>query len=152
MSPDKAESRDIYPALAACSLRTMVGLAVGAVFGAIGLVMGWMVWPPSADADYLFYLRMFGLGIGAGFGGFLGWLDREQDKPVVFLFLILALSGAVGGAFVGWLYGLTATEGIQGPISAIQSSTLRTVMGAVIGANILPLIASLYRVARQSKY
>ena len=125
---------------------------MAALFGAIGLVLGWMVWPPSAGVDYLFFLRMFGLGIGAGFGGFLGWLDREEDKPTVLLFLALALSGAVGGAFVGRLYGLTATEGIQGPISAVQSGTLRTVMGSVVGANILPLIASLYRVARHRDY
>ena len=122
------------------------------MFGAIGLGLGWMAWPPSTGADYLFYVRIFGLGIGAGFGGFLGWLDREQEKPVIFLFLVLALAGAIGGAFAGRLYGLTATEGIQGPVSAIQSGTLRTVMGAVIGANLLPLIASLYRVARQGDY
>ena len=152
MSPDNVETRGIYPALAACSLRTIVGLAVGALFGGIGFVLGWMVWPPSAGADYLFYLRIFGLGIGAGVGGFLGWLDREGDKLTVFLFLALALSGAIGGAFVGRLYGLTATEGIQGPVSAVQSGTLRTVMGAVIGANILPLIASLYRVAQHRDY
>ena len=152
MSPDKAKLRGLYPAMAACTLRTIVGIAMGALFGAIGIGLGWMVWPPSAGADYLFYLRMFGLGIGAGTGGFLGWLDREQDRPTVFLFLVLALSGAVAGAFAGRWYGLTATEGIQGPVSAVQSSTLRTVMGAVIGANILPLIASLYRVARHGDY
>ena len=150
-SPDKAKCRDLCLALAPCALRTIVGIAAGSLFGVIGLVLGWMVWPPPAGADYLFYLRIFGLGIGAGIGGFLGWLDLEQDKPTVFLFLVLALLGAVGGAFGGRLYGLTATEGIQGPISATQSGTLRTVLGAVIGANILPLIVSLYRVARHRK-
>ena len=150
-SPDKAKCRDLCLALAPSSLRTIVGIAAGSLFGAIGLVLGWMVWPPPAGADYLFYLRIFGLGIGAGIGGFLGWLDLEQNKPTVLLFLVLALLGAIGGAFGGRLYGLTATEGIQGPVSATQSGTLRTVLGAVIGANILPLIANLYRVARHGK-
>ena len=84
-SPDKAKCRDLCLALAPCSLRTIVGIAAGSLFGVTGLVLGWMVWPPPAGADYLFYLRIFGLGIGAGIGGFLGWLDLEQDKPTVFL-------------------------------------------------------------------
>ncbi len=130
--------------LAAYLLRAFVAFVLAAILGMLGLVAGWMAWPPDSGAGSLVAFRLVGIGVGAGIGGLAGWVKLDWARRLVLLTLALALAGGLAGTFLGMEYGSAASAQVPHPYQAAQSSTLSTVVGAAIGAMLLPSLVHAY--------
>ena len=121
-------------------VRIVCGLSLAAALGVAGYFIGGMLWPPSSGLSFLLVLLVSGAGIGAGIGGFLGWLRLEGGRSTMFTVLGLALVGGLAGAWGGAMYGRIVYEQALYSKAAQES----TILGAAVAANTLPLIASIY--------
>lgn len=130
--------------LTAYLLRAFVAFMLAAILGMLGLVVSWMAWPPDSGAGSLLAFRLVGIGVGAGMGGLGGWLKPDWPMPLVLLTLVLAVAGGMVGTFLGMEYGSAASAQVPHPYQAAQSSTLSTVVGAALGAMLLPSLLHTY--------
>ena len=90
-------------------------------------------------------VTVFSIGLGAGLGGALGWINPDSPKLHILFIITLGVLGAIGGAWGGMLYGSTVF--IMGGMPGIAE--LRGLVGgAAIGGNIPPIVVGVIRIWR----
>ncbi|MCH8868757.1 MAG: hypothetical protein IIC85_03535 [Chloroflexi bacterium] len=88
---------------------------------------------------------LFSIGLGAGLGGALGWINPDSPKLHILFIITLGILGAIGGAWGGMLYGSTVY--IMGGMPGIAEFS-GLVRGAAIGGNIPPIVVGVIRIWR----
>ena len=88
------------------------------------------------------------IGVGAGLGGAIGWINPDSPKWQILLILIVGVLGALGGGWGGMSYG--GTVYVMGGMPGIPEFS-GIVRGAAIGGNIPPLVIGLVRVLRHKE-
>lgn len=137
---------EIHP-LVVIILRMVFGLIAACVLGLVGFLVGWFVSPGGADISIP--ILLCGIGLMAGLGGFVAWLNPDVARPVILLGLGGALLSGLAGAWLSFYYG-----GIFQPEKSFEWTSPQaprlvvTVVGAGIGANILPILFYVYRLWR----
>lgn len=124
--------------VAAIALRSVFGLLIGMFLSVAGFYAGWFSSPPGPTLPTFFLI--FGSGLGAAAGGFLGWFKPEVTRTVIGIHLVLALMGGLAGAWVGWELGpLLYPEGLYRPGGTSSAPPfVVAVVAASIGGNLLP--------------
>ena len=80
------------------------------------------------------------IGVGAGVGTYLGWMNLTSRRTLMLAFILLVLAGGVAGAYLGFLYGERAEPGVLGRRYTIDNAIH---FGAAIGGTILSTILGL---------
>jgi len=117
--------------------RSTAGFIVGVFLGILG---GWAAVAFNAFAEYPWSLEihrniyLVGIGLGAGVGTYLGWMNLTSRRYVMLAFILLVLAGGVAGAYLGFLYGQRAGPGMLGRHYSIDNAIH---YGAAIGGIIL---------------
>lgn len=88
---------------------------------------------------------VFSIGLGAGLGGAIGWINPDSPKLHILFIITLGVLGAIGGAWGGMLYGSTVF--IMGGMPGIAEFS-GLVRGAAIGGNIPPIVVGVIRIWR----
>ena len=124
-------------AVAALSSRAIVGLVVGLFLAVLGWLAGWFFTPPGPQLNVS--LLIFGSGLGASVGGFVGWFKPEVPFGVTALHLGLSLAGGIAGGWVGWIVGQELyPEGFRNPVSSFGSPPFVVAfVGGTVGTNVL---------------
>ena len=120
--------------------RSLAGFVMALFFGILG---GWgavifnamLGYPWSAEFHLNIYI--IGIGIGAGIGAYLGWVNMNIRRPLVVGTVVLVLAAGVAGAYLGLEYGQIADPSYLGrrytienmlhwiaPVTAIIASTI----------------------------
>jgi hypothetical protein len=137
---------DIHP-LTVIILRMVFGLIAACLLGLVGFLVGWFVSPGGAAISTPILLGA--IGVLAGLGGFVAWLNPDVARPVLFLALGIALLGGLAGAWLGFFYGELFQPGRSFEWTSPQAPRLVvTIVGAGVGANILPILFYVYRLWR----
>lgn len=124
-------------------LRGFLGVCFSIGLGIAGYFVGWILSPLSLGFFHWIVFRMCGVGIGAGIGGLAGWLSPGQGQVTIFTTLGLALVGGLAGAWGGLAYGMLVWDDV------LSQGALRVIIAfAALLANVLPLLASIYRIRR----
>lgn len=120
--------------------RTLAGFMMGLMFGICG---GWAAvvfnamlgypWAPELHRN----IYIIGIGLGAGIGAYLGWVNINIRRPLVVLTVLLVLGAGVAGAYLGLEYGKIADPSYLGrrytienmlhwvaPVTAVIASTI----------------------------
>ena len=129
--------------------RGVLGLFVSAVLGfglyVLSLPVALSIW---GYGDSLVTLLVLATSIGAGIGSYLTWFDRNFILGVHALLLVVALTCAVSGAWLGYGYGVGLDHPIWKP--GIPETSVTT-MGAVIGANVPLFLMGMYRAIKDPR-
>ena len=114
--------------------RTTVGFVVGAFLGMMG---GWFArifnamvgysWDPGIHAN----IFLLGIGIGAGLGAYLGWLNLSLRWYLIVLSALVVLLGGLAGVYIGSIYGQNIDPTFLGQGASVVNMIH---WGAVIGA------------------
>ena len=114
--------------------RTTVGFVVGAFLGMMG---GWFArifnamvgysWAPDFHAT----IFLFGIGIGAGLGAYIGWVNLSLRWYSIAGSVLLVLLGGIAGTYIGSVYGQNVDPTVLGQ----RATVVNTIhWGAAIGA------------------
>ena len=129
--------------------RGVFALFVAAVLGfglyVMSLPVALSIW---GYGDSLVLLLVLATGIGAGIGSYITWFDRNFKFGVQALLLVMALTCAVSGAWLGYGVGVGLDHPIWKP--GIPETSITT-MGAVIGANVPLFLLGLYNAIRDPR-
>ena len=129
--------------------RGVFALFVAAVLGfglyVMSLPVALSIW---GYGDSLVMLLVLATGIGAGIGSYITWFDRNFKFGVQALLLVMALTCAVSGAWLGYGVGVGLDHPIWKP--GIPETSITT-MGAVIGANVPLFLLGLYNAIRDPR-
>ena len=129
--------------------RGVFALFVAAVLGfglyVMSLPVALSIW---GYGDSLVMLLVLATGIGAGIGSYITWFDRNFKFGVQALLLVMALTFAVLGAWLGYGVGVGLDHPIWKP--GIPETSITT-MGAVIGANVPLFLLGLYNAIRDPR-
>ena len=129
--------------------RGVFALFVAAVLGfglyVMSLPVALSIW---GYGDSLVMLLVLATGIGAGIGSYITWFDRNFKFGVQALLLVMALTCAVSGAWLGYGVGVGLDHPIWKP--GIPETSITT-MGAVIGANVPLFLLGLYKAIRDPR-
>lgn len=137
---------DVHP-LAIIFLRIIFGLIAAWLLGFGGFLVGWFLSPGGAAISTP--ILLCAIGLLAGLGGFVGWLNPDVARPVIFLGLGVALLGGLAGAWLSFLYGEIFQPGRSFEWTSPQAPRLVvTIVGSGLGANILPILFYVYRLWR----
>ena len=122
---------------AAIVIRAIFGLFLGMFLSVVGFYAGWFSSPPGPTLPASFLI--WGSGLGAAAGGFVGWLKPEVARTVIAIHLGLALTGGLAGAWVGWELGpVLYPEGLYRPGGTSSAPPfVVAIVAASIGANLL---------------
>ncbi len=132
--------------------RTIAGFMAGLLLGIGG---GWMAvviyamvgFPWAIELQRNMYLVW--IGLGAGIGGYLGWMNLTSRRSLLIAFLVLVIVGGIAGAYLGFLYGQRVEPGYLGRRYTLDSSIhFGTAIGAIVTATALGLINQLGRSGR----
>jgi hypothetical protein len=127
--------------------RLVFGLLAACFLGFIGFFVGWAISPGGAAISTPVLIST--IGVVAGLGGFGGWLKPDAARLVIFLSLCVALMGGVAGSWLSFFYGeMFQPERSFEWTSPQAPRMVVTIVGAGVGANILPLLFYLYRLWR----
>ncbi len=117
--------------------RLALAIVLGTLFAVGGYLVGWYIAFSVPEGYPQIPLLVASAGIGGGLGSFLGWwLDLDggsgRNRLLTLAALTLAMVAAIGGAWVGYLYG----ESIEGTRVWRQPTTQAILNGTVIASNI----------------
>lgn len=120
----------------AIAIRAAFGLLLAMFLAVGGFYAGWFSSPPGATLPISYLI--WGSGLGAAAGGFIGWFKPEVPRTVNAVHLALALIGGLAGAWVGWELGpLLYPEGLYRPGGTSRAPPfVVAVVAAGIGANL----------------
>jgi len=133
------------------SVRTLLGLLMGASLGLLGVGIGWgsYVFFGATSLDTLLILLMGGAAVGAAGGGFLAWLGIDYNTPIRLIAMaVLLLLAAIGGAWGGFQYG--SVQEVPCCAKADITPITYIVLGAALATNIIALVIGLTRMAMPS--
>ena len=88
--------------------RTLAGFVMGVMFGICG---GWAAITFNAMLGFPWALEVHrniyivGIGLGAGLGAYLGWVNMSIGRPLVVGTVLPVLAAGVAGAYLGLVYG-----------------------------------------------
>ncbi len=121
---------------AAIVVRAVFGILLGLLLSVAGFYAGWFSSPPGPTLPIFFLI--WGSGLGAAAGGFLGWFKPEATRNVIGIHLALALMGGLAGAWVGWELGpVLYPEGLYRPGGTTRAPPfVVAVVAASVGANL----------------
>ena len=132
--------------------RSTAGFVVGVFLGIFG---GWAAVAFNAFAGYPWPLEvhrniyLVGIGLGAGVGTYVGWMNLTSRRYLVLAFILLVLAGGVAGAYLGFLYGQRAEPGMLGRHYAIDSAIhFGAAIGGIIFSTTLGLLNQWGRIGR----
>ncbi len=132
--------------------RSIAGFVVSLLLGIFG---GWVAVAFNAFAGYPWSLDihrniyLVGIGLGAGVGAYLGWINLTSRRYVIFAFFLLVLAAGVAGAYLGFLYGQRAEPGYLGRHYAIDNSIhFGATIGGIIFSTALGLLNQWTRLGR----
>jgi hypothetical protein len=117
--------------------RIVLGVLLASLLSVIGIGIAWamFVFFGAVSHATLLVLFMSGAGIGAGLGGFFGWLRIDWVPPWPLLLgvvLALVLAG-IGGAWGGFQFG--ANQEVPCCVGPAIGPITYTALGATAGAN-----------------
>ena len=123
--------------------RTVVSLITAYLGAFMGTVTGSLLIPAIADGDFLPLLaRMLLIGMGATVGIGIVWFNVFIDRIRTGVLLAVSLTGAIISGYIAF-YWSDAFTGDSDLYIRVREITQSTIIGAVIGANVLAFIASL---------
>ena len=124
--------------------RSTAGFIVGVFLGILG---GWAAVAFNAFAGYPWSLEihrniyLMGIGLGAGAGAYLAWMNLTSRRYVMLAFILLVLAGGVAGAYLGFLYGQRAEPGMLGRHYTIDNAIhFGAAISGIIFSTILGLL------------
>lgn len=132
-----------------------MGMFLAAMVGGLVYLVGILIMlsfgvVPSRIVLVVVFILM---GVGGGLGGFLGWMSLDGEWRENLLTFGLALAGAFVGAAVGLQLGHKVQMSVKAALSITGIWELAGIIeGAVVGANVLPLLHLLYRRFRHSRF
>ncbi len=97
--------------------RAIAALMLAGFFGIVG---GWIGTTISAFAGYPWSLQvhnqiyLVSIGLGAGAGGYLAWMDLTPRRLWIAAAALAALLGGLAGVYAGYAYGQVAEESFLG--------------------------------------
>ena len=113
--------------------RTVIGFCIGGFLAVMG---GWMArnfnqlagfaW----DADVHRNIYLVGIGLGAGVGAYVAWMNLTSRWYVTGASLLLAVIGGIAGTYIGLVYGGTIDPTYLGQKATIVNTSH---WGAVVG-------------------
>jgi len=124
--------------------RAIAGFMAGLLLGIVG---GWMAvviyamaeFPWSIEVQRNMYLVW--IGLGAGIGGYLGWMNLTSRRSLIIAFVVLVIIGGIAGAYLGFIYGQGIEPGYLGRRYALDSTIhFGAAIGAIVTATVLGLI------------
>lgn len=142
--------QDILERLLLLFAHAALGLFLSGTLGLlcyiVALPIAQSIWRVS-DIDFAL-LGVLTIGLGAGAGSFLGWLDRDLGRPALALILAATLSVALLSAWAGLHNARDAFKLVGKPgIPALTGMAV----GAMLGGNAFSLLAWLVRTARDPR-
>ncbi len=124
--------------------RTIAGFMAGLMLGIVG---GWMAVVIYAMAGFPWEIELqrnlylVWIGLGAGIGGYLGWMNLTSRRSLLIAFVVLVVIGGIAGAYLGFLYGQSVEEGYLGRRYTLDSAIhIGAAIGAIVTATALGLI------------
>jgi hypothetical protein len=129
--------------------RTLVGFGVGVFLGILG---GWsatifnamMGYPWDVDIHRNIYLG--GVGLGAGAGAFLGWMNLTLRWRLNAASLLLIMLGGVAGTYAGMVYAQNSDSTYLGRAYTIENGLhFGAAIGSIIVATALGLLNEIRR-------
>lgn len=124
--------------IAVLGVRLWVGLFLASAMGIAFYLAGSFLAPRGA-LGMLAPILVVGSGAGASAGGVVSWVALQENRRIMALTALLALLGGFCGAWGGHAYG-SSVYGYK--VVPKTATVLSTVLGAAVGANILPFLAS----------
>ena len=128
--------------------RTLVGFMIGLFLAVMG---GWMAtnfnqlagysWAPDFQRNIYFVW----IGLGAGFGAYVGWMTFAVRWYLIGVSLILILIGGIAGTYIGLLYGETIDPTYMGQRATIVNTIH---WGAAIGGIVVATALGLFNELR----
>jgi len=124
--------------------RTLVGFGVGIFLGILG---GWSAtifnamigYPWEVDVHRNIYLG--GVGLGAGVGAYIGWMDLTLHRLLMAATLLLAILGGIAGTYAGMVYAQNSEPTYLGRAYTIENGLhFGAAIGGVIVATALGLL------------
>lgn len=125
--------------------RSIAGFFVGAILGIAGgwtgLTFNAMVGYPW-DANVHLGIYVVSIGLGAGLGAWVGWINLSLRWYIVALTILMVIVGGVIGSVLGNLYGLE----VIGPTYLGERDTRVNIthFGAAFGAILVSTVIGLY--------
>ncbi len=118
----------------------MAGLMLGIVGGWMAVVIYAMAgFPWEIELQRNLYLVW--IGLGAGIGGYLGWMNLTSRRSLLIAFVVLVVIGGIAGAYLGFRYGQSVEEGYLGRRYTLDSAIhIGAAIGAIVTATALGLI------------
>ncbi len=125
--------------------RFIAGLFVGTMLGIVGgwaaLTFGAFVgYPWSAEVHRIIYI--VGIGVGAGLGAYLGWINLNLRWYFILATVLLAIAGGVIGSYIGNNYWAVFTEATY--MGERDTRVNYTHYGAAVGAIAIASVFGLY--------
>ena len=119
--------------------RLALGFFLAGIAAGVGYLGAWVIvisffemTPRTIDA-----MAIGAIGIGAGAGGSLAWIDPEGSRSQFALTVAVGIMGALIGAWIGQLIGKGAY--IQSGMPGIAELS-GLVQGAIVAANVAPML------------
>ena len=128
--------------------RTLVGFMIGLFLAVMG---GWMATNFNQLAGYSwvvdFHRNIYFvcIGLGAGFGAYVGWMTFAVRSYLIGVSLILILIGGIAGTYIGLLYGETIDPTYMGQRATIVNAIH---WGAAIGGIVVATALGLFNELR----
>ncbi len=124
--------------------RVIAGFMAGLMLGIVG---GWMAVVIYAMAGFPWEIELqrnlylVWIGLGAGIGGYLGWMNLTSRRWLIIAFAVLVIVGGIAGAYLGFIYGQGAEPGYLGRRYTLDSAIhIGAAIGAIVTATALGLI------------
>jgi hypothetical protein len=130
------------------SARAVAGFTIGLFLGIMG---GWLALIFSALIEYPWdrsvHLNIYlvSIGLGAGIGAYLAWMNRDVRRMLIICSVLLVLTGGIAGTYLGYVYGQSVDPTYLGKAYTIDNNVhLGAAIGAIAIATTLGLISSLW--------
>ena len=124
--------------------RAIAGFMAGLLLGIAG---GWMAVVIYAMAGFPWtievqrYMYLVWIGLGAGIGSYLGWMNLTSRRSLIIAFAILVIVGGISGAYLGFLYGQRVEASYLGRRYTLDSAIhFGAAIAAIVTATALGLI------------
>jgi len=140
---------------ATLAARLLLGFFLAGVFGGAIYLLGTVIMLSFGvpGPSVVLTSALISTGVGGGVGGFLSWMTLGGEWRGNLLTFGLVLAGAFAGAAIGLQIGYMEEASYERALAITGIPQLSGIItGAVIGANVPPLLHMLYRRLRGNRY